>query len=106
MLQIAGNDDLGTGLDRSVQPQFLTQLSKFIRSLAVLQVIPPPVLTKVLKPDSAMSANHAVRNLTRLQQPDQVRPGHIQEVGRLLRGQLSGVRDDRMPCPLASKARI
>jgi hypothetical protein len=48
---------------------------------------------------SSVSADLAVRNLIRLQQPDQVRPGHVQEIGRLLRGQFGGVWDDLHALP-------
>jgi len=58
--------------------------------LATCKVIPPPVLTKILEPDPAVGAHHAARNLIRLQQPDQVRSGHVQEIGRLLCGQFNG----------------
>lgn len=44
---------------RSVQPQFLAQLSKLVRGLAALEVIPSPVLAKILEPDPAVGADHA-----------------------------------------------
>ena len=51
----------------SVQPQFLAQPGELVRGVAALQVIPPPVLTKILEPDPAVGADHAVRNLVRFQ---------------------------------------
>jgi len=42
-------------------------LSEFVRNPAALLVVPPPILTKILKLDPSVGADHAVRNLTRLQ---------------------------------------
>jgi hypothetical protein len=53
-----------------------------------------------------VSPDHAVRNLICLQQPDQIWPGHIQEVSSLLRSQFSRIGMSCTPCPLASSARI
>jgi hypothetical protein len=44
-------------------------------------------------------ADHAEWDLAVLQQTDQVRAGHIQVIGGLLRGQLRRIRDDLHALP-------
>jgi hypothetical protein len=70
---------------RSVpQAVFLRLRSQFVHDLPAVIVVSTLVSHQVAKPDAPVRTDPPVRELASLEQLDQIRPGHVEDVSRLL----------------------
>src|SRR5450759_1415593 len=94
-MEYAGIEQLAVHRSVLVDAEILSLRSEVLKELAAHRRPLASVLHDVLEADPAMRANHRERNLGSLEQPDQMRTGHVQDVGRLLRSQFVACGHDR-----------
>src|SRR5450759_1007905 len=94
-MEYAGIEQLAVHLSVLVDAEILSLRSEVLKDLAAHRRPLASVLHDVLEADPAMRANHREWDLGSLEQPDEMRTGHVQDVGRLLRSQFVACGHDR-----------